>query len=82
MLERLREEHGAMAHRLVEDIAGYAILIDVESNDQIRTLLEPLPITTYVNYEISPLGTLSEHQQHIRALGYEDPFGNKPSTGV
>ena len=43
-----------MVHRLVEDIAGYAILIDVESNDQIRTLLEPLPITTYVNYEISP----------------------------
>ncbi len=82
MLERLREEHGAMVHRLVEDIAGYAILIDVESNDQIRALLEPLPITTYVNYEISPLGTLGEHQQHIRALGLDDPFGNKPPTGL
>ncbi len=76
MLERLREEHGAMVHRLVEDIAGYAILIDVESNDQIRTLLEPLPITTYVNYEILPLGTMGGHEQHIEALGLDVPFGD------
>ncbi len=74
-------EHGALVHRLVEDIAGYAILIDVESNDQIRTLLEPLPITTYVNYEILPLGTMGEHQQHISALGLDVPFGNNPPAG-
>ena len=77
MLDRLGEEHGAMVHRLVEDIAGYAILIDVDSNDQIRTLLEPLPITTYVNYEILPLGTIGGHERHIQALGLEVPFDDK-----
>ena len=77
MLERLGDEHGAMVHRLVEDIAGYAILIDVESNDRIRTLLEPLPITTYVNYEILPLGTIGGHERHIQALGLEVPFDDK-----
>ena len=74
MLASMREEHGAIIHRLVEDIAGYAILIDVESNDQIRALLEPLPITTYVNYEIRPLGTLEAHGGHIENLGLQDPF--------
>jgi muconolactone delta-isomerase len=80
MLAQMAKEHGALVHRLVEDIAGYAILIDVESNDQIRTLLEPLPITTYVNYEILPLGTMGGHDQHIRALGLDVPFGNNPPT--
>ena len=75
MLDRIAEEHGAMVHRLVEDIAGYAILIDVDSNDRIRTLLEPLPITTYVNYEILPLGSMGGHERHIRALGHEIDFG-------
>ena len=77
MLERIAAEHGAMVHRLVEDIAGYAILVDVESNDRIRTLLEPLPITTYVNYEILPLGSMSGHERHIRALGHDIPFGGE-----
>ena len=57
-------EHGAMVHRLV----------DVESNDQIRTLLEPLPITTFVNYEILPLGSMGGHERHIEALGLDVPF--------
>ena len=90
MLERLGDEHGAMVHRLVDrrlcdpdrrrrrdGIAGYAILIDVDSNDRIRTLLEPLPITTYVNYEILPLGTIGGHERHIQALGLEVPFDDK-----
>ena len=75
MLERIAEEHGAMVHRLVEDVAGYAILVDVDSNDRLRSLLEPLPITTYVNYEILPLGTMGGHEQHLRALGHEIDFG-------
>ena len=57
LLELLSEDHRAMVHRLVEDIAGFAILIDVESNGRFRTLLEPLSITTYVNDNIFPLGT-------------------------
>ena len=79
MLERLRDEHGALVHRLVEDVAGYAILLDVESNDQLRELLEPLPITEYVNYEISPLGSMDGHKKHIGNLGLKDPFRNSAS---
>lgn len=74
MLDEIAEKYGAMVHRLVEDIAGYAILVDIESHDQIREMLEPLPITTFVNYEIKPLGTLGAHSQHIRNLGLNDPF--------
>ena len=74
MLEAIRDKYGAIIHRLVEDVAGYAILINVESNDQIREILEPLPITLFVNYQIMPLGTLSGHQKHIHDLGLNDPF--------
>ena len=80
MLARIAAETGAMVHRLVEDIAGYAILVDVDSNDRIRTLLEPLPITTFVNYEILPLGTIDGHERHIQALGLDVPFDD-PQTG-
>lgn len=74
MLEDLKVRYGAIVHRLVADVAGYAILVNVESNDQLREILEPLPITTYVNYEILPLGTLAGHKKHIKDLGYADPF--------
>jgi hypothetical protein len=74
MLDDIRKKYGAQVHRLVEDIAGYAILINVESNDQIRQILEPLPITLFVNYQIMPLGTLQGHSQHIKDLGLEDPL--------
>jgi muconolactone delta-isomerase len=74
MLEDIKKRYGAIVHRLVEDVAGYAILVSVESNDQLREILEPLPITTFVNYQIMPLGTLSGHQKHIRDLGLNDPF--------
>ena len=74
MLERIRDKYGAIVHRLVEDVAGYSILINVENHDQIREVLEPLPITTFVNYQIFPLGTLSGHRRHIQELGLSDPF--------
>lgn len=74
MLESIGKKYGAIIHRLVEDVAGYAILINVESNDQIREILEPLPITTFVNYQIFPLGTLEGHRKHILDLGLNDPF--------
>ncbi len=74
MLADIQKRYGAIVHRLVADVAGYAILVNVESNDQLREILEPLPITTYVNYEILPLGTLAGHQKHIKDLGYVDPF--------
>jgi hypothetical protein len=74
MLAGIAETYGAIIHRLVEDVAGYAILINVESNDQIREILEPLPITLFVNYQIFPLGTLTGHRKHIADLGLNDPF--------
>jgi muconolactone delta-isomerase len=74
MLAEIKLRYGAIVHRLVEDVAGYAILINVESNDQLREILEPLPITLFVNYEIIPLGTLSGHSAHIQDLGLKDPF--------
>jgi hypothetical protein len=74
MLAGIAEKYGAIIHRLVEDVAGYAILINVESNDQIREILEPLPITLFVNYQIFPLGTLTGHRKHIADLGLNDPF--------
>jgi muconolactone delta-isomerase len=74
LLAKLRDDHGALVHRLVEDVAGYAILVSVDSNDQLREFLEPLPITPYVHYEISPLGSLEAHSKHIQKLGLPDPF--------
>ncbi len=74
MLADIKARYGATVHRLVEDVAGYAILINVESNDQLRQILEPLPITLFVNYEIMPLGTLTGHRGHIHDLGLSDPF--------
>lgn len=74
MLAKVRDEHGAQVYRLVEDVVGYAILISIENNDALRAVLEPLPITTYVNYEIIPLGTLERHKQHIADLGLDVPF--------
>ena len=74
MLAEIGEKFGAVIHRLVEDVAGYAILINVESNDQIREILEPLPITLFVNYQIFPLGTLTGHRKHVADLGLSDPF--------
>ncbi len=74
MLADIATKYGAVIHRLVEDVAGYAILINVESNDQIREILEPLPITLFVNYQIFPLGTLTGHRKHVADLGLSDPF--------
>jgi muconolactone delta-isomerase len=76
MLDDIKVRHGAIVHRIVADVAGYAIFINVENHDQLREILEPLPITTFVNYEILPLGTLSGHRKHIQNLGYADPFRN------
>ncbi len=77
MLAEIGETYGAVIHRLVEDVAGYAILINVESNDQIREILEPLPITLFVNYQIFPLGTLTGHRKHVADLGLSDPFRHR-----
>jgi muconolactone delta-isomerase len=74
LLAKMREEHGAQVYRLVEDVVGYAILVSVTDNDMLRQLLEPLPITTYVNYDIIPLGTLEKHKKHIADLGLSVPF--------
>ena len=70
----MREKHGAQVHRLVEDVGGYAILVNVRDHDQLRELLEPLPITTFVNYQIIPLGTLEGHKKHLADLGHSIPF--------
>jgi muconolactone delta-isomerase len=74
MLAQIREQYGAHVYRLVEDVVGYAILINIDNNDMLRKVLEPLPITTYVNYQIIPLGTLERHKQHIADLGLNVPF--------
>lgn len=55
---------------LVEDVMGYAILLNASNHDEIRSILEPLVITGYANYEIMPLGTLAGHQDHLNALGH------------
>jgi hypothetical protein len=78
MLIELRDKHGAQVYRLVEDVVGYAILVNVRDHDMLRELLEPLPITTYVNYQIIPLGTLARHRKHIEDLGLNVPFDKVP----
>lgn len=79
MLERMQREHGAQVYRLVEDICGYAILLNVSDHDQLRALLEPLPITEHVNYQIIPLGTIGGHQKHLVDLGHDIPFEPAPA---
>jgi muconolactone delta-isomerase len=74
LLAKMREQHGAQVYRLVEDVGGYAILVNVRDHDQLRELLEPLPITTFVNYQIIPLGTLEGHKKHLKDLGHNIPF--------
>ena len=58
----------------MEDVGGYAILVSVTDHDQLRALLEPLPITTFVNYQILPRGTLEGHKKQLRDLGHNIPF--------
>ena len=68
MLERIRDKYGAIVHRLVEDVAGYSILINVENHDQIREVLKPLPDYDLRQLPDFPRGTLSGHRRHIQEL--------------
>jgi len=58
-------------YTLVQDVMSYAILMNAQNHDEIRSVLEPLSITGYCHYEIMPLGTLSGHGAHLKALGHE-----------
>jgi muconolactone delta-isomerase len=74
LLAKMSEQHGAQVYRLVEDVGGYAIFVNVRDHDQLRELLEPLPITTFVNYQIIPLGTMGGHKKHLADLGHNISF--------
>ena len=70
-LQALIAPEKIQVYTLVEDVMSYAILMNAQSHDEIRSTLEPLAITGYCQYEIMPLGTLSGHGAHLKALGHD-----------
>jgi muconolactone D-isomerase len=61
--QRLQQE-GAWQHlwRVVGEYANYSVF-DVESNDQLHTLLSGLPLFPYMRIEVTPL---AKHPSSIR----------------
>lgn len=73
-MKMLASSEDIQVFTLVEDVIGYAILLNATSHDQIRSVLEPLALTGYANYEIMPLGTLEGHRTHLKDLGHQIEF--------
>ena len=71
-LEQLREERGAEVFTLVEDDGyGFAVLIDVESHDELMAELFKNPLGNWGNYQVFPLGTLEGERRAMEAIGFE-----------
>ena len=73
-MKALAQSEDIQIFTLVEDVIGYAILLNASSHDQIRSVLEPLALTGHANYEIMPLGTLDGHRAHLKNLGHQIEF--------
>ena len=71
-LEELKEKRNAEIHTLVEDDGyGFAILIDVESHDDLMAELFKNPLGRWGTYQVHALGTLEGERKAMEAIGFE-----------
>ncbi len=71
-LEELKEKRGAEVFTLVEDDGyGFAILIDVETHDELMAELFKNPLGRWGTYQVHPLGTLEGEIRAMEAIGFE-----------
>lgn len=67
----LRSEHGAQVHRLVEDQVGYVFVINAESHNDVRMLLDAIPLNKkrQVRIQVAPAFTLEGEKRSLIAAG-------------
>jgi hypothetical protein len=69
-LEALVERQQAEVHTIVEDDGyGFAILVDVESHDELMAILFENPLGRWGEYQVMPLGTMEGEYQAMRKAG-------------
>jgi len=69
-LTRLQERKAAEVHTIVEDDGyGFAILVDVESHDELMEMLFENPLGRWGEYQVMALGTMEGEYQAMRKAG-------------
>ncbi len=69
-LETLQERKQAEVHTIVEDDGyGFAILLDVESHDELMAILFENPLGRWGEYQVMALGTMDGEYQAMRKAG-------------
>lgn len=68
--KQLREQGKAEVYEIIEDSgAGFAVFLDVESHDELMTILFRNPIGSWGEYQVFPLGTLEGETRAMREAG-------------
>jgi hypothetical protein len=69
-LTTLQESKQAEVHTIVEDDGyGFAILLDVESHDELMAILFENPLGRWGEYQVMALGTMEGEYQAMRKAG-------------
>jgi hypothetical protein len=69
-LTTLQERKQAEVHTIVEDDGyGFAILLDVESHDELMAILFENPLGRWGEYQVMALGTMEGEYQAMRKAG-------------
>lgn len=70
-MQYLRDEYGAQVHRLVEDQVGYVIVVSVARHDELRKILDAIPLSKkrQVKIQVAPIFTLPGEKAALKAAG-------------
>lgn len=69
-LQRLQERKQAEVHTIVEDDGyGFAILVDVDSHDELMEILFENPLGRWGEYQVMALGTMEGEHRAMRKAG-------------
>lgn len=69
-LTLLQERNQAEIHTIVEDDGyGFAILLDVDSHDELMAILFENPLGRWGEYQVMALGTIEGEYQAMRKAG-------------
>jgi len=70
-MQSLRDEYGAQVHGLVEDQVGYVIVVSVARHDELRRILDAIPLSKkrQVRIQVAPIFTLEGEKVALKAAG-------------
>lgn len=70
-MAQLHQERGAQVYRLVEDQVGYALVVNAESHDEVRMLLDAIPLSKkrQVRIQVAPIFTLQGERRALKNAG-------------